>query len=192
MNFPRPPSGDQPPDTIVAISTPPGRGGIGAVRLSGPDAVQISRRLFRPLAPSRSESAAPAGSGLPAASKPGASDDPGRLVFGRFVSDAGETIDHGYLVTFRRPRSFTGEDSVELWAHGSPVVLRWIIEAAVAGGARPATPGEFTLRAFLNGRIDATQAEAIRDLIEARTSFQVKVAHDQVEIECGPRVTIGC
>jgi tRNA modification GTPase len=138
--------------------------------------VSIALRLFRPLA------TPPVAAATPGESATGAVEvEPGRIQFGRFATLDGETIDHGYLVSFRRPRSFTGEDSAELWAHGSPAVLRWIVEAAVEAGARPATPGEFTLRAFLNGRIDATQAEAIRDLIEARTAFQAKVAHDQIE-----------
>ncbi len=159
----------QPPagaaETIVAISTPPGRGGVGVVRLSGPRAAAIARRLFLP---GREEVAA-----HPA--------PPGRALFGRFAGPDGATIDHGYLVVFRPPRCFTGEETAELWTHGSPAVTRLLVEAAVTLGARPATPGEFTLRAFLNGRIDATQAEAIRDLIEARTAFQAKVAHDQVQ-----------
>jgi tRNA modification GTPase len=145
------------------------------VRLSGQESISIALRLFRPLA------ASPAGAAPAGESATAGEIEPGRTLFGRFATLDGEIIDHGYLVCFRRPRSFTGEDSAELWAHGSPAVLRWIVETAVAAGARPATPGEFTLRAFLNGRIDATQAEAIRDLIEARTAFQAKVAHDQVE-----------
>jgi tRNA modification GTPase len=156
------PSAAGDPATIVAISTPPGRGGIGVVRLSGPQAEALARSLFRPA----TSSAAP-----PA---------PGQAVFGRFVDVSGETIDHGYLVVFRPPATFTGEESAELWGHGSPATLRLLLSAAVASGARPATPGEFTLRAFLNGRIDVTQAEAIRDLIEARTAFQARVAIDQV------------
>jgi tRNA modification GTPase len=151
-----------PAETIVAISTPPGRGGIGVVRLSGPRAFALAASLFRP---ARTGTATAA---------------PGRLTFGRFVDADGETIDHGYLVLFRAPATFTGEETAEMWAHGSPASLRLLVVAAVTQGARPATPGEFTMRAFLNGRIDATQAEAIRDLIEARTSFQAKVAHDQV------------
>src|SRR5438046_2740713 len=89
-------------------------------------------------------------------------------------------MDHGYLAWSQPPATLTGEQTAELWAHGSPAALRLLLSTAVAGGARPATPGEFSLRAFLRGRIDATQAEAIRDLIEARTAFQAKVAHDQV------------
>ena len=164
-----PPPADDPrplpaPDTetIVAISTPPGRGGVGVVRLSGPCAFAIARELFRP-----------AGARI-------GGEVQGQATFGRFVDAGGETIDHGYLVLFRAPATFTGEETAELWAHGSPAALRLLVVAAVKHGARPATPGEFTLRAFLNGRIDATQAEAIRDLIDARTAFQAKVAHDQV------------
>jgi tRNA modification GTPase len=145
-------------DTIVAISTPPGRGGIGVVRLSGSRAAAIATGLFR------SSSAA---------------SDPGRAVYGAFLSGSGDAIDDGYLILFRPPRSFTGEEMAELWAHGSPPVLRALVEGAVAGGARPATPGEFTLRAFLNGRIDATQAEAIGELIASRTLFQARVAREQ-------------
>jgi len=159
------PSPDVDAETIVAISTPPGRGGIGVVRLSGPRAIDVARRVFRPMRGEAEPKSLP----------------PGRVIFGRFAGPDGGTIDHGYLVTFRPPASFTGEESAELWTHGSPAVTRLLVEAAVTLGARPATPGEFTLRAFLNGRIDATQAEAIRDLIEARTAYQVKVAHDQVQ-----------
>ncbi|HEX9427396.1 MAG TPA: tRNA uridine-5-carboxymethylaminomethyl(34) synthesis GTPase MnmE [Candidatus Polarisedimenticolia bacterium] len=158
-------------DTIVAISSPPGRGGIGVVRLSGPDAAAIAGRLFRPAA-----TRSPSGTGTVRPIEPAH----GEARFGRFVDREGEPIDKGYLLFLHPPRSFTGEPTAELWAHGSPAVLRRLVECAVLGGARPATPGEFTLRAFLNGRIDATRAEAIRDLIEARTSFQAKVALDQV------------
>jgi tRNA modification GTPase len=155
-------------DTIVAISTPRGKGGIGVVRLSGSRAVEIAGALFRPSAP--------------------ASGGTGAAEFGRFVERSGEPIDEGYRVIFQPPHSFTGEETVELWAHGSPAVLRSLVEEAVARGARPATPGEFTLRAFLSGRIDAPQAEAIRDLIEARTVYQAKVAHQQATGRISSRV----
>ena len=173
-------------DTIVAISTPPGRGGLGAVRLSGRRAAAVAGGMFR---------AARGAQGVPAVAVPaaaGAGDAPGpapvmargdtagRARFGAFIAADGRSIDHGYLVVFRPPRSFTGEETAELWAHGSPAVLRALVEAAVARGARPATPGEFSLRAFLNGRIDLAQAEAIRDLIEARTRHQARAAHEQV------------
>lgn len=150
-------------DTIVAVSTPPGRGGLGAVRLSGPRAAAIAGGLFRA-----------------AGDEPAPDSAAGRARFGTFLAADGGSLDHGYLIVFRPPRSFTGEETAELWAHGSPAVLRALVEAAVAGGARPATPGEFSLRAFLNGRIDLAQAEAIRDLIEARTRHQARAAHEQV------------
>jgi tRNA modification GTPase len=155
-------------DTIVAISTPRGRGGIGVVRLSGPRAGEIAADLFRP--------AGAGGRGGPD--------------FGCFVEPDGAPIDHGYRVLFGPPRSFTGEETAELWAHGSPAVLRRLVERAVERGARPATPGEFTLRAFLSGRIDAPQAEAIRDLIEARTVYQAKVAHQQATGRISARVNL--
>jgi len=145
-------------DTIVAIATPPGRGGIGVVRLSGPDAHAIAGRLFHP---ARS-AASPTGP-----------------LYGNFALHDGTAIDRGYLVRFPRGSSFTGEETAELWAHGSPPVLRALVESAVALGARAASPGEFSYRALLNGRIDATQAEAIRDLVEARTLHQARVAHAQ-------------
>jgi tRNA modification GTPase len=162
MNDPTP----DPDDTIVAISTPPGRGGIGVVRLSGPRAIPIARLLFRPLSGGGTEGEAPG-------------DETGRARLGRFVSDSGEPIDEGYLVIFRPPRSFTGEETAELWGHGSPAALRSLLEEAVARGARPAGPGEFTLRAFLRGRIDLTRAEAIHDLVAARTGLQARAALGQ-------------
>jgi tRNA modification GTPase len=157
----------------VAVSTPPGRGGLGAVRLSGPRAAAIAGGMFR-------AGSAPAAAAAGAAPGTARGDAAGRAHFGAFLAADGRSIDHGYLVVFRPPRSFTGEETAELWAHGSPAVLRALVEAAVARGARPATPGEFSLRAFLSGRIDLAQAEAIRDLIEARTRHQARAAHEQV------------
>src|SRR6266446_8614345 len=121
---------DRPPadDTIVAISTPPGRGGVGVVRLSGPRAAEIAGRLFRP---NRHGEVLPGHPG-------GDRGDAGRLLFGRLVSPDGEPIDQGYLVVFHPPRTYTGEEVAELWAHGSPVVLRFLVDAAARIGARPA------------------------------------------------------
>jgi tRNA modification GTPase len=144
-------------DTIVAIATPPGRGGIGVVRLSGPDALPIAQRLLR------------ADTALA----------PRRATFTKI--HAGEQIDQAVATYFPSPASYTGEDVVELSAHGSPVILRAIVTAAIAGGARLAEPGEFTLRAFLNGRIDLMQAEAVADLIEAATPLQARAAFDQLD-----------
>jgi tRNA modification GTPase len=147
-------------DTIVAIATPPGRGGIGVVRLSGPEARAIAETMLR----LKSQLA------------------PGRAIFGELLDpDSSERIDEAVTTYFAKPHSYTADDVIEISAHGSPVVLRHIVELATARGARMAEPGEFTMRAFLNGRIDLTQAEAVRDLIESQTLFQAKVAAQQLE-----------
>jgi tRNA modification GTPase len=147
-------------DTIVAIATPPGRGGIGVVRLSGPEARVIAETMLR----LKSQLA------------------PGRAIFGELLDpDSSERMDEAVTTYFAKPHSYTADDVIEISAHGSPVVLRHIVELATARGARMAEPGEFTMRAFLNGRIDLTQAEAVRDLIESQTLFQAKVAAQQLE-----------
>ena len=145
-------------DTIVAIATPPGRGGIGVVRVSGPDALRVAQRLTgrtTPLAPRHATLA-------------------------KTVASAG-AADQVVLTYFQSPHSYTGEDVVEISAHGSPVLLRAIVRAAMDAGSRLAEPGEFTLRAYLRGRIDLVQAEAVRDLIDAVTPLQARAAFDQLE-----------
>src|SRR5881275_1127849 len=149
-------------DTIVAIATPPGRGGIGVVRLSGPDAHAITLRLVTHNGSLR----------------------PRRATLTRIACTtdaAAEPIDQVVVTSFPRPYSYTGDDVVEVSAHGSPVILRAIVEAAIDRGARLAEPGEFTLRAFLNGRIDLMQAEAVADLIDAVTPLQARAAFDQLQ-----------
>jgi tRNA modification GTPase len=147
-------------DTIVAIATPPGRGGIGVVRLSGSEALTIGSALIR----LRHELA------------------PGRALFAELIEpETGERIDEAVITYFARPHSYTHDDVIEISAHGSPVVLRRIVELALQRGARMAEPGEFTMRAFLNGRLDLTQAEAVRDLIESQTLYQAKVAAQQLD-----------
>ena len=149
-------------DTIVAIATPPGRGGIGVVRLAGPEAKAIASALLQ------------LGGGRQL--------EVGRAQFGELIEPAtGERIDEVVATYFAKPHSYTSDDVVELSCHGSPVVLRHVVELALEGGARLAEPGEFTMRAFLNGRIDLTQAEAVRDLIESQTLYQAKVAAQQLE-----------
>jgi tRNA modification GTPase len=158
-------------DTIVAEATPPGRGGIGIVRLSGPDARAVAQLLIThnaPLQPRyatltrlRSHEAAASGGAAGAVDR--------------------AAIDHAIVTCFPAPHSYTGEDVVELSAHGSPVVLQAIVRAAIDQGARLAEPGEFTLRAFLNGRMDLMQAEAVHDLIEAATPLQARAAFDQLD-----------
>jgi tRNA modification GTPase len=152
-------------DTIVAIATPPGHGGIGVVRLSGPDAQAIGLRLIvaeKPLEPRHATFTS---------------------VLGPANAGSGDRVEIDQVVAtyFPAPRSYTGDDVVELSAHGSPVVLRAIVASAIAAGARLAEPGEFTLRAFLNGRIDLPQAEAVADLIAASTPLQARAAFDQLE-----------
>ena len=145
-------------DTIVAISTPPGRGGIGVVRLSGPSAQACAApmlRLRKPLAPSQAN-------------------------FGHIVDEHGEALDESVITLFKAPHSYTSEDVVEISAHGAPVLLDYLLRTAIAHGARLAQPGEFTQRAFLSGRLDLTQAEAVNDLIAAQTLYQAKLAAAQL------------
>jgi tRNA modification GTPase len=153
-----------PVDTIAAISTPPGRGGIGIVRLSGPLAVSIAEKLVRLRQPLESARARLAD------------------VLDREPDDGGEQarIDEAVVTWFAAPNSYTSEDVVEIAAHGSPVVLDLLLRRAIELGARLAEPGEFTERAFLAGRIDLTQAEAVRDLIEAQTLTQARQAAGQL------------
>jgi len=146
-------------DTIVAISTPPGRGGIGIVRLSGPDA----RHLLAPMLRLRNPLAA------------------GHARFGTLLDAEGGTLDEIVATFFAAPHSYTGEDVLEIAAHSAPVILEAIVQQAVTQGARLANPGEFTERAFLSGRIDLTQAEAVRDLIDAQTLHQARIAAQQME-----------
>ena len=147
-------------DTIVAISTPPGRGGLGVIRISGPDSPRIATALLNLPAPLTARHA----------------------TFGH-VHDpvSGRRIDQVIATWFAAPHSYTGEDVIELSGHGSPMLLTTIVGAAVAHGARPAEPGEFTLRAYLHGRLDLPQAEAVADLVEAVTPLQARAAMDQLE-----------
>src|SRR5438067_13535728 len=108
--------------------------------------------------------------------------EPGRAIFGELIEpDSGDRIDEVVVTYFAKPHSYTADDIVEISSHGSPIVLRHVVELAIARGARLAEPGEFTRRAFLNGRIDLTQAEAVRDLIDSQTLYQAKVAAQQLE-----------
>jgi tRNA modification GTPase len=171
-------------DTIVAIATPPGRGGIGVVRIAGAVARTIALpmlRLKQELVPGR----AVFGELIePCAADPVVRDNAGNELGNQSLAGAPaphrQRIDEVVVTYFAKPYSYTTDDIVEISAHGSPVVLRHIVELAIARGARLAEPGEFTMRAFLNGRIDLTQAEAVRDLIESQTLFQAKVAAQQL------------
>jgi len=146
-------------DTIVAISTPPGRGGIGIVRLSGPHAAEIAVNLAKTRGPM----------------------EHARARFAEIPDlESGQKLDEAIVTYFAGPNSYTGEDLVEIAAHGSPVVLEMLVRQALRAGARLARPGEFTERAFLAGRLDLTQAEGVRDLIEAQTLYQAKIAAEQM------------
>lgn len=146
-------------ETIVAISTPPGRGGIGIVRLSGPRSLDIALPLL----------------------KLRGDLEPARARFAEIVDPETQSkLDEVVVTYFARPNSYTGEDIVEIAAHGSPVILDLLVQQSLAAGARLAHPGEFTERAFLSGRIDLTQAEAVRDLIESQTLYQARVAAQQM------------
>ena len=149
-------------DTIVAIATPPGRGGLGVVRISGPRAAAVVGALLDRAKPL----------------------EPRRATVARVVTRAGReiaSIDQVVATSFPGPGSYTGEDVVEVCAHGSPVLLEQIVGLACRSGARLANPGEFTLRAFLHGRVDLVQAEAVADLVDAVTPLQARVAFDQLE-----------
>jgi len=138
-------------DTIAAIATPPGIGGIGIIRISGPAAGAIARRLFRP-------------------GRPTAELKSHRLCHGEIVNaETGAVLDEVLLSFLKAPRSYTGEDTVEISCHGGPLVLRTVLEEVLRAGARPADRGEFTRRAYLNGRLDLSQAEAVLDIITAQT-----------------------
>ncbi|HQE41182.1 MAG TPA: tRNA modification GTPase, partial [Zoogloea sp.] len=141
-----------PRDTIAAIATAPGRGGIGVVRISGPNLSDLVARL-------------------------GGKAQQARFAqFARFRDGSGGLIDEGLLLYFPAPHSFTGEDVIELQGHGGPVVMQLLLARCVELGARLAEPGEFTRRAFLNGKLDLAQAESVADLIEASTAAAARSA----------------
>jgi tRNA modification GTPase len=156
-------------DTIAAISTPMGEAGIGIVRLSGPLACAIARRLFRPRHP-RSQWQSH------------------RLYLGHIFDPEGEIIDQVLVSFMRGPQTYTREDVVEINCHSGYGVLRRILDLALFHGARLARPGEFTLRAFLSGRIDLTQAEAVLEIISARTETHVQVASEHLHGRLGRRL----
>jgi len=152
-------------DTIVAISTPPGPGAIGMVRISGPDARSVGEKVFTPASPGKTP--------FP----------PRKALFGLAHESgmASDPIDQGVLTFFNQPRTYTGEDMVEVTLHGGPLILGTFLGAVLMAGARLADPGEFTRRAFLNGRMDLSQAEAVAGLVFAATDQARKVMLRQVD-----------
>ena len=156
-------------DTITAISTPPGEGAIALVRVSGVNAVQIADRIFR------------------------GKEEPSRFAshvqhLGEIVGAENQLIDQVLLSIHRAPASYTGEDLVEISCHGGALVSAKVLEACLRAGARAARPGEFTERAFLNGKMDLTQAEAVIDLIRARTDLALRSATEQLEGRLGDQI----
>jgi tRNA modification GTPase len=150
-------------DTIAAIATPPGVGGIGIIRISGPLAETIAHLLCR----------------FP---KGNIALKSHQLYYGRIISPAtGAILDEALITLMRKPRSYTGEDLLEIQGHGSPLILEAVLTEVVQAGARLAAPGEFTRRAFLNNRIDLTQAEALMGLMTARTGRGLEIAHTQLQ-----------
>jgi tRNA modification GTPase len=151
-------------DTIAAIATPPGRGGICIVRVSGPEAFRIGGAVGGPVPPPRMAALRP------------------------LTGPGNEILDRGLMLAFPGPRSFTGEDLVEFQLHGSPVLAALLLRHLVALGAREAGPGEFTRRAFLNGRMDLAQAEAVADLVESASAEAARAAMRSLEGEFSARI----
>ena len=154
-------------DTIVAIATPPERGGIGVVRMSGSDSRSIAQSCLH---------------------NPDLVWRPWSSQMAQLLDANGAVVDHVVVSFFPAGRSYTFEDVVEISCHGAPVVLRLCVERLVSAGARVAEPGEFTLRAYLNGRIDLPQAEAVHDLVDATTLYQARVAAQQMEGSVSRRI----
>ncbi len=147
-------------DTIAAIATPTGTGGIGILRVSGPQAQAVAARLFAPADPRLDPACLP----------------PRRLVLGRAIGQGGRALDQVLAVRFAAPHSYTTQEVLELQSHGGPAVLRALLAAALAAGCRLARPGEFTLRAYLGGRLDLSQAEAVAQLIAAQSEGEARLA----------------
>ncbi len=145
-------------NTIAAISTPPGKGGVAIIRISGEDALKIASEIFKPTAKKSFAEATP------------------RMQVRGNIYYRGELVDDGMATYFKAPASYTGEDTVEIYCHGGMLVTKTVLEAALFAGAAPATAGEFTRRAFINGKLSLTEAEAIGNLLEAESHEQIKLA----------------
>jgi len=150
-------------DTICAIATPPGTGAISVIRLSGPESLSIARKYFNPVQKKSSEN----------------SFESHKMYFGRFEKEQ-QIIDEVLLTYFKSPNSYTGEEAVEISCHGSEFIQQKIIELLLDAGARLADPGEFTMRAFLNGKLDLSQAEAVADLIASQSKSAHRLALNQM------------
>ncbi len=154
-------------EPIAAVATPFGESAIGIVRLSGRGVLDIVKRFFKTTGDIK----------------------PRYAHYGQFLNEKGEIIDEGIMIYFKGPRSYTGEDMVELYLHGNPLILQRVLEVLLRAGCRLAEPGEFTKRAFLNGKLDLTQAEAVADLIAAKTDLARRVALRQLRGELSKHIT---
>src|SRR5882724_2864594 len=161
-----------PDDTIAAIATPIGEGGLAVIRISGAQALAVADRIFSPVGKSSLKPSAAASH---------------TIQFGHVVRD-GKTIDEVLVAVMRAPRTFTREDIVEITCHGGILPAKMVLDAALASGARLAEPGEFSRRAFLNGRIDLAQAEAVLDLIQSRTELALRAANEQLAGKLSQRI----
>ena len=150
-------------DTIAAVSTAMAPGGIGIVRISGKEAFSIADKIFRGKRGKR------------------LSEQEGNTIHYGWIEENGQAIDEVLAVVLRHPHSYTGEDTVEIDCHGGILAMNRILEAVLRAGARPADPGEFTKRAFLNGRMDLSQAEAVMDLIQAKNEYALKNSFRQLQ-----------
>jgi tRNA modification GTPase len=159
-------------DTIAAIATPIGEGGLAVIRISGAQALAVADRIFSPAGKSSLKPSAAASH---------------TIQFGHVMRD-GKTIDEVLVAVMRAPRTFTREDIVEVTCHGGILPAKLVLDAALASGARMAEPGEFTRRAFLNGRIDLAQAEAVADLIHSRTELALSAANEQLAGKLSQRI----
>lgn len=163
-------------DTIAAVSTPHGKGGVALLRISGPRALEICERVFRPKS-----------------GKPLGQIAPRRAVYGEILAPETDgtwlPVDDGIATVFSAPASFTGEDTVELCCHGGVLLTQTVLTALLTAGARPAEAGEFTKRAFLNGKLGLSAAEALGNILEAQTREQLILAHTgmggKIEDRCG-------
>ncbi|MBI5047820.1 MAG: tRNA uridine-5-carboxymethylaminomethyl(34) synthesis GTPase MnmE [Deltaproteobacteria bacterium] len=159
-------------DTICATATPVGEGGIGIVRISGNDAEHIANIIFRPR------------------KKPSSAFESHRLYYGTIFNPADNTsLDNALMTIMKKPKSFTGEDVVEFHCHGGQLVLQRVLETVLRQGVRLAEPGEFTKRAFLNGKVDLAQAEAVIDLIRAKTDISMRLANLQMQGQLSQKIT---
>ena len=160
-------------DTIAAVSTPYGKGGVAMIRISGIDAVEIAERVFTPVS-----------------NKTLSQIDHGRVVYGEIFmpDDKAHCIDDGMAVVFRAPRSFTGEDTVEITCHGGILITRKVLSAVLCAGARMAEAGEFTRRAFVSGKMKLTEAEALGDLLEAKSDSQLSLARGGMQGKLSKRI----